>query len=265
MSSKEAYYFSHDSNARNDERILAVRMRYKASGYGVYFMILERLRDSKDYMSVKDYNIIAFDLREDASLIKSVVEDFGLFVFTDCGKYFYSESLNKRMSKKDVVKTQLSINGIKGNLIKNGYLTRENALLISDEDVIKMNENVKATALRPPPDRPPTALKEKKRKEIKEKERERVKEKTNVFLPPTQNEVYLFFLEKKLPDEVSKKESEKFYNFYEAKNWLIGKNKMQKWKASASGWISRMNDFSNNQSMTYGTKKSNGTNFTTNR
>ena len=61
----------------------------------------ERLREEPNYMSVKDYNMIAFDLREDASLIKSVVEDFGLFVFTEDGKYFYSESFNRRMAVKD--------------------------------------------------------------------------------------------------------------------------------------------------------------------
>ena len=64
-------------------------------------MILERLREEPEYMSVKDYNMIAFDLREDASLIKSVIEDFGLFVFTEDGKYFYSESFKKRMGYKD--------------------------------------------------------------------------------------------------------------------------------------------------------------------
>lgn len=96
-----ANYFSHDSNARNSDKLIRLRMQHKAAGYGVYFMILERLREEPGYMSVKDYNMIAFDLREDASLIKSVVEDFGLFVFTDDGKYFYSESLCRRMGMKD--------------------------------------------------------------------------------------------------------------------------------------------------------------------
>ncbi len=96
-------YFSHDSNARNTEKLIRVRMRHNAAGYGVYFMILERLREEPDYMSVKDYNVIAFDLRVDASLIKSVVEDFGLFVFTEDGKYFYSESFSRRMIKKDEI------------------------------------------------------------------------------------------------------------------------------------------------------------------
>ena len=94
-------YFSHDSNARNSDKLIRLRMRHKAAGYGVYFMILERLREEPNYMSVKDYNMIAFDLREDASLIKSVVEDFGLFVFTEDGKYFYSENFNRRMAVKD--------------------------------------------------------------------------------------------------------------------------------------------------------------------
>lgn len=94
-------YFPHDSNARNSDKLIHLRMRHKAAGYGVFFMILERLREEPSYMSVKDYNMIAFDLREDASLIKSVIEDFGLFVFTEDGKYFYSESFKKRMEFKD--------------------------------------------------------------------------------------------------------------------------------------------------------------------
>lgn len=97
-------YFSHDCNARNDEKILAVRMRHGAEGYAVFFMILERLRDTPDYTSVKDYNSIAFDLRVSAGLVKSVVEDFGLFTFTDDGKRFYSEGFSKRMKLKDDVR-----------------------------------------------------------------------------------------------------------------------------------------------------------------
>ena len=78
-------------------------------------MILERMRDANDYMCAKDYNLIAFDLREDAALIKSVVEDFGLFVFTEDGKYFYSESFLKRMGMKDDVSRKRSEAGKKGS------------------------------------------------------------------------------------------------------------------------------------------------------
>lgn len=107
-------YFPHDSNARNDAKILKVRMKYGAEGYGVYFMLLERLRDDSEYLSVKDYNMIAFDLRVDASLIKDIVENFGLFAFTDDGECFYSESFNRRMSIKDEVSNKRAAAGKKG-------------------------------------------------------------------------------------------------------------------------------------------------------
>ena len=107
-------YFSHDSNARNDEKMIRLRMKHKATGYGIYFMILERMRDEEDYICARDYDMIAFDLREDAKLIKSVVEDFGLFEFTDDGKYFYSPSFIKRMKSKDGTSKARSESGRKG-------------------------------------------------------------------------------------------------------------------------------------------------------
>ena len=109
-----AKYFSHDSNARNSDKLIRLRMRHSAAGYGVYFMILERLREEPDYMSIKDYNIIAFDLRVDAALVKSVIEDFGLFVFTEDGKYFYSESFSKRMGIMDETRKKRSEAGKSG-------------------------------------------------------------------------------------------------------------------------------------------------------
>lgn len=104
-------YFSHDSNARNDAKLVNLRMKHGAAGYGVYFMILERIREEDNYMSAKDYNMIAFDLRVDAAIVKSVVEDFGLFTFTDDGKCFYSESFTRRMDIKDTLRRQRSEGG----------------------------------------------------------------------------------------------------------------------------------------------------------
>lgn len=115
---KKTNYFSHDSNARNDDKILAVRMKFGAEGYGIYFMLLERLREDSKYMSIRDYNMIAFDFRTSVDKIKSIVEDFGLFIFTEDGKYFYSENFNERMSVKDEKAEKLSIAGRKGMAIR---------------------------------------------------------------------------------------------------------------------------------------------------
>ena len=120
MSSKEAYYFSHDSNARNDEKILAVRMRLGVEGYGIYFMILERLRDESDNMSIKDYNILAFDFRVSADKVKAVIEDFELFEFTEDNKFFYSKRMMNNMKMKNQKKQdyQLKKDGIKPKVMR---------------------------------------------------------------------------------------------------------------------------------------------------
>lgn len=101
-------YFSHDSNARNSEKLLKVRMKYGAEGYGVYFMLLERLRDEDDYKCLVDLDIFSFDFRVDVDVIKSIIYDFNLFSFSDDGKYFYSDSLMRRMEIKDKKKEELS-------------------------------------------------------------------------------------------------------------------------------------------------------------
>ena len=55
------------------------------------------------------------------------------------------------------------------------------------------------------------------------------------FAPPTMDEVIKLFIEK----GSTKLEAEKFFYFYESKNWMVGKVKMKSWTASVSGWIAR--------------------------
>lgn len=95
-------YFSHDSNARNSDKLIKVRMGLGAEGYGIFFMLIERLREEEGYKSTIDYNILAFDLKVDPEKIKQVVENYDLFKFTEDGKFFYSDSFNERMEMMDV-------------------------------------------------------------------------------------------------------------------------------------------------------------------
>ena len=136
---KSTNYFSHDSNARNDGKLLRLRMKQGAAGYGVYFMILERLREEANYMSAKDYNMIAFDLRVDAAIVKSVVEDFGLFTFTEDGKCFYSDSFTRRMEVKDELRHQRSEAGKAG--MRNRWRKDQ---ADQDDDKVKQKQNNKA-------------------------------------------------------------------------------------------------------------------------
>ena len=94
-------YFSHDSNARNSDKLMKVRMKLGAEGYGIFFMLIERLREEEGYKSTIDYDTLAFDLRVEPEKVKQIVENYDLFKFTEDGKYFYSDSFNERMEMMD--------------------------------------------------------------------------------------------------------------------------------------------------------------------
>jgi len=141
---KHTSYFSHDSNSRNDEKILAVRMRHGAEGYGVYFMILERLREEDDYTITKDYNTLAFDFRVSSALIKSIVEDFNLFTTTPDGKRFYSKNFMERMQLKDQASRKRSDAGRKGMEARWGVTMlpfEDNNVITNVENSITSKEN----------------------------------------------------------------------------------------------------------------------------
>lgn len=43
---KETFYFQHDYNARNDDKILELRSKYGAEGYGIFWMIIETMAEN---------------------------------------------------------------------------------------------------------------------------------------------------------------------------------------------------------------------------
>lgn len=51
------------------------------------------------------------------------------------------------------------------------------------------------------------------------------------FAPPTIEEIFLYCSERK-----NKVDAERFFNFYESKGWMVGKNKMKDWKAAVRTW-----------------------------
>lgn len=53
------------------------------------------------------------------------------------------------------------------------------------------------------------------------------------FKKPTQHEVQEYFNFKSAGQY-----AEDFFNFYESKGWMVGKNKMKDWKRAATKWIS---------------------------
>lgn len=68
------------------------------------------------------------------------------------------------------------------------------------------------------------------------------------FSPPTISEIEEYIFTKTGDYEIAKKESQKFYNFYNSKNWMVGKNKMKKWKSAVSNWLIRLDEWNKEKS-----------------
>ena len=58
--------------------------------------------------------------------------------------------------------------------------------------------------------------------------------KSTRFVPPTVDEIKEYCLERN-----NNVDAEKFYDFYQAKGWMVGKNKMKDWKAAIRTWENR--------------------------
>lgn len=110
---KETYYFSHDCNARNDVKILKLRRHLGMEGYGIYWAIIEMLREDPNYtLQIKYIDEIAFSLSVKTEILNSVINDFELFTIDE--ECFYSERLMRSMEKYQNIKNNKSNAGKKG-------------------------------------------------------------------------------------------------------------------------------------------------------
>lgn len=82
-----------------------------------------------------------------------------------------------------------------------------------------------------------TVTKPEPKEKVKVKEKDKVKDKdkeskgTVRFAPPTLDDVREYCLEQGYSID-----SDRFIDFYTAKDWMIGKNKMKDWKAAVRNW-----------------------------
>lgn len=103
---KEAYYFSHDANARHDPKCSALIADYGMEGYGVFWMLIEIMAEQRDYKLEKFpklYEGLARQMRLEADRVRSIIEamlhDYELLLQDE--KSIWSESLLRRMEIKD--------------------------------------------------------------------------------------------------------------------------------------------------------------------
>jgi hypothetical protein len=95
---KDTFYFSHDYNTRSDNKIKRLMAKYGILGYGIFWAIIEDLYNNANALPL-DCDCIAYDLRVQSDVIKSIIYDFDLFTI-NC-ENFSSESVNRRLLDRD--------------------------------------------------------------------------------------------------------------------------------------------------------------------
>lgn len=170
---KDTFYFSHDYNARNDEKIKRLIRKHGMAGYGIFWSIIEDLYNNANALRL-DYEGIAYDLRSDSDVVKSVINDFDLFIFDN--QFFGSNSVKERLNQRNIK----SESARKSASYRWG---NANAVQTQSES---------------------NAIKERKGKEIKGKESKK-EYRYNVFLQENENE--------KLKEEYGIEFTEKCYDY----------------------------------------------------
>ena len=133
-------YFSHDYNARDDEKMPKLLSEVGYEGYGIYWAVVEMLYKNDGYMQL-DCKSIAFALHCDSICLTKVINDFDLFI-NDNGR-FYSESVLKRLGiREEISKKRSNAAKIKWNASAEQKQNKSNAIKEKEnkENDIKINE-----------------------------------------------------------------------------------------------------------------------------
>ncbi len=238
-----ADYFSHDSDMRNDPKIKALRKNFGFLGYSVWCFLLEMLTDQDNFRLLwTDLNIelIAADFDCDYQQLKDVVDylirldlmqkDVNFIV---CKKQVdrLDPLIQKRKRRRtDVMDDHNAVN-------KELWTSETPKIVVSDvcNTQTKLNK---------------TKLNEIKLNEIKDlnilADITSEKKETLKFKKPSHDEVLEYFLHQfnSVEVETCKKESIKFFDYYNANGWRVGKNPMKDWNAAARNWVRNLSTYS---------------------
>lgn len=208
---KSSFYFDHDYNARNDQKILELRSEFGWEGYGIYFALIEVLCESDGRIKRGALGGLSLGLSMDKATIEKMINFMvSIELFNEVDGIIYSKRINNHLQ----FRTMLSESGKKGG--------RGN----------------KKPPFSPPlapleaPFSPPLAPLEAGKESIgKDSKGNKSKRQTIIFVKPTVEQIADYCNERKNGISPSR-----FYDYYESNGWLVGRNKMKDWKASVRTW-----------------------------
>jgi len=101
---KDAYYFSHDSNAWSDSKVLKLRVLYKDRAlwaYGLFWVIVEKMRDEPEHkLYLENMDELALYIGCNTDEIRTYIDScIKVKLFESDGECFWSQSLLRRMQQ----------------------------------------------------------------------------------------------------------------------------------------------------------------------
>lgn len=110
---KDAYYFSHDSNAKDDFKCMLLIEELGLEGYGIFWVLVETLREQENFKyPIKLLSSLARKYNTTLAKMEVVVKNYNLFKIED-EIFFFSSSLNERMELMNKKRIQAKLAGIK--------------------------------------------------------------------------------------------------------------------------------------------------------
>ena len=150
-SKKDAYYFSHDSNAKDDFKCMLLIEELGLEGYGIFWVLVETLREQENFKyPLKLLSSLARKYNTTVAKMEVVVKNYNLFIIQD-ETFFFSKSLNTRMELMNNKRKQARLAGIKSGEARrnkknermlNGSST--NVEQLKESKVNKIKENISA-------------------------------------------------------------------------------------------------------------------------
>lgn len=141
---KDAYYFSHDSNSKDDPKCVLLIEQLGLEGYGIFWVLVETLREQPQYKyPLALIPAIARRYNTTSEKAKTVVMNYGLFTITD-DEMFLSESLIERMQHLENKREKASLAG-KASAQKRQQLLNERSTDVqqtfNDRSTSKVNKS----------------------------------------------------------------------------------------------------------------------------
>lgn len=95
----ENLYFRHDFNARNNPKLIKLKMKLGMEGIGIYWCLLECLYELNGYLKEDDLETFCFNEHIDVEKVKNVLK-IANFKF-DKEKGYYSNGILERINKRE--------------------------------------------------------------------------------------------------------------------------------------------------------------------